>query len=211
MDSLSSVMDMFYNALPGIYFMLLTEKYTSFKLISSLTYKSDFGILILISIGLLLGFTFQILTKFIRHLFLDNKIINNLTSKNSETYKIYDRAKFIINKRGLLDEKLLEDKKQYIYLMDNYLNTSKSNVLPTYYSSRNSLWANLFWANLVFLILLIIEGSNQTLLIHLIIGLLIICVFSFYHYLKVQWDTVIKSFVMEKSIFEELNEKRTKK
>lgn len=209
MDSLSSIMDLFYNALPGIYFILLTEKYTSLKLISSLTNKNDSGILIffLIPIGLLLGFTFQILTKFIRHCFLDDKIINNLTSINSKTYKIYNRAIFIIRKRGLLDENLLENKKQCIYLMDNYLNTSKSNVLPTYYSSRNSLWANLFWANLIFLILLIIEGSNQTLLFHLIIVLLVICIFSFYHYLKVQWDTVIKSFVMEKSIFEELNEK----
>ena len=195
-------MNFFYNILPGVYLLFLirtnqtfidfTQKY---KLFNQSNSSSGVDILVLIIFGLLFGFSFQILTKFIRFLGLDCKIVSKVVSNNKIAFT---RAEQILNNHNLKLEEDIE-KVQVFYLMDNYLNCCKANILPSYFSSRTSLWANLGWANLF---LLLIEKSN----IYHSLFYFIFFVISFrvfYSYLTSQFDTILKSFVMEKDNFNE--------
>lgn len=198
---LSSITGFFYNILPGIYFLLLFP--SSLKLICSILLvnkslpETTFLILFLATC-LLLGFVFQGLTKLVRETFLDDLIIDKVIRDNDKG-KIWKTISNVFKVNHLIDKD--EDNIQYFYLMDNYINAIKKNILPTHFSARTSLWANLVWANLFLLIftptLLLKSFSAIFLMIALKVAWL-----NF----KAQQDTILKTFLMLKIFPEDIKQ-----
>jgi|GEM_PF-2570592 len=194
MDIANNLTGFFYNLLPGTYFILLiaysSRSYFNLYRFFRSNDGSVISIIVFISLALLVGFVFQGLTKIIRTSFLDEKVIKSVIADNNKG-NLWKKVNKILIKRKLISKDSKEDIFQVFYLMDNHLNSTKTNILPTHFSSRTSLWANLIWANLF---LTLIYFFSYYLIFF--ISFLTISVCVTWLNLKGQQDAILKSFLM---------------
>lgn len=156
------------------------------------TKNTDFELMyifMIIALSLLIGFVFQIMTKFIRNnsnSACDTFILGQVVHSNES---IFNKAKNILKTQLSIDPESMSSI-ELVRLMDNKLNVNQTAKLPYYFSFRTSLWGNVFWANL----LLVFLGNCSFYLLFII--MLFIAGYGFYSNLRAQFDTIIKSFVM---------------
>lgn len=212
-DVFGGLTTFFYNILPGVYLLLLLSRPKRFILHS--TFNSTLEIIIFLTVSLLIGFVFQGLTKIVREWGLDEKIYKEVIENND---LIWNKAVKIFTKLNLFNKNIeikitnkysnqnIKIYKQLFYLMDNYINSSRTNTLPTHFSNRTSLWANLVWANFILIFFKPIYLFNPLMLLFFLVTPYIAWL-----NLKAQQDTVLKSFLMEKDIIRFKNKNFPKK
>lgn len=210
MNESGSIVEFFYNLVPGSLFLILLKYFGIFD-INTFFLPTDgyrrspdttlivFGYIIL---GLFLGFVFQGMTKFEREKWGSNEdIAKRVKEKNPDEFRsVYIKINNVKN----IDYK---DPKIYtptFYLMDNYLRGDKATFLPTHFSSRFAFWANIFYGFLVIALFGGIRLFMQPCLSAEKVALyMIVVIFIFvsrnladkYHFGF--YDTILKSYYMK--------------
>lgn len=156
MDNNGSIVEFFYNIIPGSIFLFLLNYRYNFKIVETIGFKSEDAVLNIFSYiiaGLFVGFVFQAATKFVRnHLGWNGRIAKIVKNNNTNKFKdVYNK----IFKRNIKDSSLIsgKDTLDTFYYLDCFLRGSSPAFLPTHFSSRFAFWANIFFA-LIFLIII---------------------------------------------------------
>ncbi|HKB88749.1 MAG TPA: hypothetical protein VKC53_03815 [Patescibacteria group bacterium] len=136
MNETGSIVEFFYNIVPGSLFILFLKLFGID--ISSLFAFNDPGVLIFqtIILSLFFGFLFQSIVKIWRDEVGNSIIESQVVLKNKD---IFDRISRQINGKNYKDV----DKGQTFKLMDAYLRGKIAAFLPTHFSSRFAFWSNL--------------------------------------------------------------------
>ncbi len=142
MNDSGSIVEFFYNIVPGTLFILIIQYYYKISFLPGLPIaindnNSAIVIFIDLLLGLFLGFVFQGLTKIAREKLNLNEIIAEEVIENEKFNK--SNYKELKNKTP----------KQVIYYMDNYLRCDEAAFLPSHFSARFAFWSNVFWAILL--------------------------------------------------------------
>ena len=201
MNATDSITEFFYNIVPGFLFILGLDYLLDFKLLKSITIILDCNhiknkeviiSLICITLGLFLGFIFQGFTKIIRKkLCLNKTAMEKVKKEDKSSYSI---ANDFLFKKKLIDEENEEELVRSFYLMHNYLEAKQYGSLSKFFSLRLALWSNLFFT--VLLLILIALYKNRLLVILLLfIPILGYSWWLFNEYLRILYDTILKSFV----------------
>lgn len=157
----------------------------------------EIQIFFIISLGLLIGFGFQGLTKLARQSFL--KTFSDKRNKLPKLFKRILQLIFPINLNEDIWEEITTDKdncflykkacknidrilvplkekklkkskyRKVFYLMHNYLLARKFDFQPTWYTSRLAFWANTYFASYILLIICIGKIFNNNELVILVI------------------------------------------
>jgi len=194
METSDSLSQFFYNIVPGFLFLLTIDYLLGFKFLTFLPYKymKDKEILFafaFLSLSLFIGFIFQGFTKFVRkRLEINQKIWEKIKNDNSSSFK---KSVELLRRMGLLDEKT--DLKEIFYLMNNYLEGEQKAALSKFFSLRVAFWSNMFFA-IYFLIPITVWVEKYSALI-ILLFLFPYSYWLFETYLKIHYDTVLKTFV----------------
>lgn len=200
MDNSGSIVEFFYNIIPGSLFLFLLNYCYNINVIVILGFKPDNAALIIfvyIVLGLFLGFVFQGMTKFVRKYFgWNSRIAKRVKDSNPDKFKdVYNK---IYNKK-YKDSNLISSKEtlEIFYFLDCSLRGSYPAFLPTHFSSRFAFWANIFFALIILIILdLFVHPCHDFTSI-----LVIVAAISFYwadQYFEGFYDSIFKSFYMLK-------------
>lgn len=139
MNDGGSIVEFFYNLIPGSLFLFLLKYYSVFDL----TIYSKDSVMILfayIVFGLLLGFFFQGITIMLRTAPFG---WNNLAFRHVQNtnYRFVEILKLF--PKDEQKELKKEDGRPLFFLMDTVLRGNTSTFLPTHFSSLFALWSNL--------------------------------------------------------------------
>jgi len=192
-----SIVEFFYNLIPGGLFLLLFQYYYNipwfpfFPKSSSATESFTALIFAYIIIGLALGFVFQGLTKICREKCGLNECISRKVKEANEHnfIKLPDKlGKYSQSKGSILTT---------FYVMDNFLRGKQAAFLPTHNSSLFAFWSNIFFATLLLIILRLIKFHYVTFDYSLFILILGFSAYMAYKYLYAFYDTILKTYFVE--------------
>lgn len=152
MDSSGSIVEFFYNIVPGSLF-LFSLKYFGIDAIKSLNFGSDPILIVFeyIVLGLFLGFLFQGITKIARDIWWNDEIANKVAQKRENKLLFEESSKNIYPNSRQIPEKSIS----IFYLMDSYLRGVDPAFLPTHFSSRFAFWSNIFFGSLASIIIVL--------------------------------------------------------
>lgn len=155
MDNSNSIVEFFYNIVPGSLFLFFMH-YFGFDFFKSLGLRNDpvlivFGYIVL---GLFLGFLFQGITKIVRDKGWNEEIAHKVATKEeNRELELFERSyKKIHDNNFDISKKCTPT----FYLMDNCLRGEKAAFLPTHFSSRFAFWSNIFFASLLVMFLVFV-------------------------------------------------------
>lgn len=195
METTDSLTAFFYNIVPGLLFLLGLQYLLDLNPLDVLIlrcFKGYEAILVIayLSISLLVGFIFQGFTKFVRKHLCMNETAYKKVKKDALSFK---NAKDFLKQRGLMTRKEEDDLGRFFYLMHNYIEAKHFGSLPKFFSLRLAFWSNMFFA--VLFLILVALYKNKLLESVLLLFLLIYSWWLFKEYLRIFYDTVLKSFV----------------
>lgn len=199
MSDSNSIVEFFYNIVPGTLFILFYQKIFNYDIIffllsATTNDNATLVILIYIVLGLFLGFLFQATVKFVREYFYINEFTQDqVLKKNVNDFKDADdqlgRNFYIF---------LTSIKNRNYYLMDNYLRGDHAAFLPTHNSSRFALWSNILVGSVVLLILDTLFTNDLSLRTALWLFPIGMSGWASYKFIYAYYDTIIKSYFMKK-------------
>lgn len=195
MNESGSVVEFFYNIVPGTLFLFLL-KYAEIFDIVWISSDATFTIFAYIILSLLFGFIFQGMTKITRnHLGWNHRITKKVLSKNRNLdkfkpiYKNLQHEKYIaLNKNGILDT---------FYLMDNSIRGEKAAFMPTHFSARFAFWSNILFALITLICLRLFLGSNLDCYFLVFVLLALISWYFADQYFEGFYDAILKSYYMK--------------
>jgi hypothetical protein len=192
-----SMVEFFYNLVPGSLFLLFLQYYYKIDLLlffPKISATDSFTILIFVYIvySLFLGFIFQSFTKFVRdkcgvNNFVANQVLHH-NEKNSVKLPKKIRTGYTRTKYNTLTT---------FYLLDNHLRGKQAAFMPTHNSSLFAFWSNIFFATLLIVVLRLIKTPRLSSDYLLFIYALIHAGYFSYKYLYTFYDTILKSYYME--------------
>lgn len=199
MDNSGSIVEFFYNIVPGSLFLVLLNYRYNFKITEALGFDPNQATLTVFSyivVGLFMGFVFQAVTKFVRNHFgwnrrIARKVINNNLDKFKNIYhEIYNEK--------CKDSNLIPCKRteEIFYFLDCSLRGGVPGFLPTHFSSRFAFWANIFFA-LIFLIIIDLSKNSFSEYALILICISIIVFYFADQYFEGFWDTIFKTFYVK--------------
>lgn len=229
MNQIDSITQFFYNLVPGSIFIIMADNLLDLHIINLVAPQwmlehKEFQIFIIISLGLILGFIFQGITKFNREesRFFNffNKIRIPLIPLNiklwrdvvKEDLKSYEKALGILFEEGIIEKKLMKNFEKFkerkeedylklselrrtFYLMNNFIEGKIGRAsLVNHFSSRAAFWSNILWGALFLGIMTFIQKKFLWFLI-----LDLVFLFSYglsVNYLKRTYDVVLKTFLI---------------
>ncbi len=211
MNTDASIVEFFYNVIPGSLFIVLMSYFKIFDVSSLLSFNKQPDSLVLIFLylflGLTSGFIFQGMTKLARKYLMWNYNVMSNVIKKKENEK-----KFIKVKKSLDIGANVNDEEKLIatfYFMDNWLRGEKAAFQVNHFSSRFAFWSNTFFALLAFFLLISIKLCFAKKIMYfiflfringpiilLLIGLLFYSNYMSSQYLEGFYDSMFKSFYM---------------
>jgi hypothetical protein len=201
MENGGSVVEFFYNIVPGTIFLFLLKGYGIFDL-QWLIGKSDTLVLFAyVIVGLFLGFVFQGCSMILRQeLGWNNKKFRTVKENNTSFEDAYKTL-------GLGEIKDITDKKlkEAFYRMDSSLRKETPSFLPTHFSSLFAFWANIA-CGMSFLLVCILAKYGFYIMQHpsKLLSLIIFIVYLIFFWiladkhLKSFYDVILNSYYMEK-------------
>jgi len=225
MEDGGSIVEFFYNLVPGTLFLFLLQY---FQIIPWFRGLDIYLIFLYIILGLFFGFLFQGITAFLRKGFWNynciQKVMYEKRRNKREINPIlnYVYKKYIYKKNIVIfnSEKIEilspEEMKKIFHLMDNRLMSENATFLPTHFSSLFTFWSNIFIGATFFLYSLEIKISfgidfdkpifsflTCSLVIKLLL-ILLVCVFVIFssftgnYYLKAFYDSILNRYYLQK-------------
>ncbi len=199
MTNEDSLVQLFYNLIPGVLFLWLLNYYNLFPtkvIFSNPLFDNELvKAIFLTSLSLFLGFVFQGVTKITgKDFFLNIKAIKAIKNQNS---KAVDLAIKKIKKPSFNKE---DDRElsELFYFMDNFLRGKEGSFIVNHFSTRLAIWSNTSVALLVFFILRTTIFLNPP---HSLLPsdgwLFILFIFSLlmlWRYLNTFYDCILKTF-----------------
>ncbi len=194
MNDSSSIVEFFYNLVPGSLFLFLLKP-SGYDIFEKQFPSSDSALKIFAYIiaGLLLGFIFQGVTKWFRDHFEWNlRTVKQIRCNKLERYKL--AYKKIFNKEYKESED--NDPLLTFYLMDSELSGDDAALLPTRFYSIHTFWSNIFFAIILLLFLTIFKDPSNLYLFSLVLTL-ILSLYWANKYLEGFYDTTLNVFYMK--------------
>lgn len=190
MEQSNSITEFFYNIVPGSIFVIAFNHYLHPPIFDFLENSMDAGVIFFLLIsGLFFGFVFHGFTKFIRScLWLDLTVFNKVINEDNKSFAI---ASGELAARGLIGKN--DPKKQAFYKMDNYLRAKGYAKTIQHFTARLAFWSNIFFGTVIVCIV-VLSLKNYSDLPWLLL-LLIFSGWLFYEYLRILYDSVLKTFV----------------
>lgn len=217
MDNSTSITEFFYNIIPGSLFMLIAAKIINYSINPIHQKNAVFSVFIIISLGLLIGFILQGITKFDRKYphkkFLFIKNLNDVAWEQT----IKDGKSIELAKKHLKNMKITKENdsiQRIIYLMHNYLFAKQYDKRTDFYADRLAFWANIYYGILFIIViffgdkLYLVLANKLTIPLSIsldyltAIGVLILVLFLWFsrwlyrEYLINMHDVILKTFVM---------------
>lgn len=196
MNSVDSVVDFFYNVVPGIIFLIILEFVYGLKL------SSDAGekVFLFIVLGLFLGFISQAVVKILREIFCfnDRYIFGPVRNDDKKTF---DKVSKLLLDLEIIDkdEMISDTLGKRFHLMDNYLRSKPQSEIINHFASKAAFWSNIFIASLVLSIIglskIIPSEFDRIILIFIPLLSLLVSLFAATHYWRIQYDVVMKTFL----------------
>lgn len=186
-DSGGSLVEFFYNVIPGTIFLVLLSHYNIFNLISIFPENASKDSVVLIFAylvgGLFFGFVFQGLTKLLRDLCWNAQIMEKIKNENVGFNSTVKKLK-------------VSNLKNAFYLMDNKLRWQIPAFLPTHFSSRFAFWSNNLFGFFFVIIARIVSGKLLD-YDYIILGIFLWFSWKMSNlHLKGFYDSVFKSYRM---------------
>jgi len=223
MQNGDSVVEFFYNLVPGAFFLFLLEYFRIIDLRRFAGNSDALLIFVYIVLGLFLGFAFQgVVVFFRRKMRWNHKILYNVIrslphKKDSEFSLIFELVygDLKLERTGKEYTDLDEDELQEtFYLMDSAIRKEVPSFLPSHFSSLFTFWANVMCGIYLFFFIFDIHQLSVLFQIHAFYfyfafssGLVVIFILSFilvisYHlsctYLHAFYATMLNRYYMEK-------------
>ena len=197
MNDGNSIVEFFYNIVPGSLFIILLRHLFYIDLLSLLPKRgnNDDTVIIIfayIIMGLFLGFIFQGIIKFIRELGFNKWIAKKVIADNK---KEFAESNDVLGKKYKTFLSTVFERN--FYLMDNYLRGKHAAFLPTHNSSRFAFWSNIFLANLFLIGLMFMRYPCLNFYHLFFIIVLLASAWWMYKYFYAFYDTILKSYFME--------------
>lgn len=195
MNNEGSIVEFFYNIVPGIVLLFFLQNVYKIDiplyLLSGVKPDPALSLFIYIILGLFLGFVLQSTTKYLRKCFQLNTAITKkvILSNKQEYQKICEYIYYPKKTPADYDH----DDVYTIFLMDNYLRGDHAAFLPTHFSSRFAFWSNIFSAAVLLLLINLGWPKMNNLFLF---GSLFISGFISYEYYFAYFDTILKSYYM---------------
>lgn len=157
----SDINSFFFNLIPGTLFItalviiLFLLRYIQNDSFTELQVSWFATSILLLVIALFIGFFFQSVTKLVRKESIDELMAKKVSEKKDNT-KFYEIAERLLELYGVGEISF----KEKFYFMDNYIRAKNASFNVIHFSSRFSLWANMFWSSLLLLVIMILMSSN---------------------------------------------------
>ena len=194
-----SIAGFFYNLVPGILWLYIFEFMMGINILSFKDEHktSDFNSVLVVIIGLFLGFVFQGLTKFARSACLNQKAYKKVMSKNDYLFEQANKFFKNVNLIRNPDVKTNKEIENTFYLMDNYLRGMGKATMLSHFTARLAFWSNILFGSisLIFLFLTPFNKEHSPTLLSLLIILVIFSGRLFYEYLWILYESVLQTFM----------------
>ncbi len=199
MENTDSLTQFFYNIVPGLLFLLGLKYLLNLNSYGCLNVRdlvdgnNTVLVIAYLSFSLLVGFTLQGFTKFVRsNSCLDRTSVEAVVKNNNHIFK---KSESFLKANKLLDNKSAQGEINTFYIMHNYLEAKKKGQLPKFFSLRLAFWSNIFFGSLALLLLAMFFPEKKALFITFIILTLFYSFWLFKKYLYILYDTILKSFI----------------
>ena len=203
---MESIPKFFYNIIPGAIFLLTAsylfpqESFRLFKVIPLISKSSSIETsIIFISASLLIGFTFQGFTRFIKDRFIFDQIFSEI--KNTYTFKIFEEEKSNLNKlvgKGSSFENEKDRLKRIFFMIANYLYVNKKNDSADHFGYQNAFWSNNMWTSLIIFFLAPFSQKGTLMISTMSIIAILISYTLFRRNLKLMYETALLSFIVDR-------------
>jgi len=187
----------FYNIIPGGLFLIGLQLITN---ISVYSLEEKDWIYKAIIYSLLVGFSFQAITKLIRNCGLDQSIWRKVRNEDPESFEVaYNELiqRKLINEKKKITKNTKIDKndlKRIFYLMHNFIGI-KGDSGAGYMGQKTAFWSNicigsfiLWWISLYFM-------NMKFEIFFVLTGIVLISAIPSWYYLRALYDIVLKTFV----------------
>ena len=200
-----SIVEFFYNLIPGSIFLFSLKLLCIFDLGKAIKGSENLIIFGYLVLGIFLGFLFQGLTIIARRVVGWNitvfKIIEEKNSNFKLAYKKLTREELKENEK-LTDQQLSD----MFYLMDSSLRVDKASFLPTHFSSLFAFWANMFFAALLLSVILwtmkggwfLLFEQVEIIILFVVLVIAILCLYFANRFLISFYDTILNCYIMKK-------------
>ena len=194
MNDGGSIVEFFYNIVPGVIFLIFLNFFGVINIFPESS-ESVIIIFVLLVFGLFLGFLFQGITVFLRHILnWNNRAYRRVRSDNLLFKRVYSTFDKSLNLKD-------HDYRMLFYIMDTRLRAEVPAFLPTHFSSLFAFWSNMFCATALLLVILVTRMffypsivADKIPVVHCLYFFLIISWLFADKFLKSFYDTVLNAY-----------------